>query len=99
MDNMREVEMRTAQAAKNKAAEKPTLDFETRKKLQRAVQNAERKIEKLEKDIETFELKMANPEFYNQPDSDKEIEKYQQLKKDLDVAMEAWEEATEALGE
>ena len=98
MDNMREVEMRTAQAAQSKAAEKPTLDFETRKKLQRAVQNAERKIEQLEESIEKFELKMADPEFYSQPDSEKEIEKYQQMKKDLDTAMEAWEEATEKLG-
>jgi len=99
MDNMREVEMRSAEAAKAKSAEKPELDYDTRKKLQRAVQNAERKIEKLEKEIEAFELKMADPEFYNQPDSNQQIEKYQQMKKDLDVAMEQWEEATEALGE
>ena len=99
MDNMREVEMRSAQAAQAKANEKPELDYDTRKKLQRAVQNAERKIEKLEKEIETFELKMADPEFYNQADSDQQIEKYQQMKKDLDVAMEQWDEATEALGE
>ena len=98
MDNMREVEKRTVEAAKNKAAEKSTLDFETRKKLQRAVQNAERKIEKLEEKIEKFELKMADPEFYNQPDSAKQIEQYQGMKKDLDAAMEAWEAATDELG-
>ena len=99
MDNMREVEKRTAQAAKAKANEKPELDYDTRKKLQRAVQNAERKIEKLETEIEAFELKMADPAFYNQPDADQQIEKYQKMKKDLDAVMEEWDTATEALGE
>jgi len=99
MDNMREVEMRSAKAAKAKAEEKPSMDYDTRKKLQRAVQNAERKIEKLEKSIEAFELKMSDSAFYQQPDSDAEMKKYQQLKKDLDDAMEAWDAATEALDE
>jgi len=102
MDNMREVEMRTQKAkadAATQAAVVPELDYETRKKLNRAVQNAERKIEKLETEIEKYDLKMADPEFYQDPNSQKEIDKYTQLKADLDKAMEAWEKATEALGE
>ena len=99
MDNMRDVEMRT-QKANDAAAqeEKPELDYETRKKLQRAVQNAERKIEKLEEKIAKMDVKMADAEFYQQPDSDKEIAKYQQMKDDLDKAMEEWEKAQEEMG-
>jgi hypothetical protein len=36
---------------------------------------------------------MATAEFYEQPDSQKQIEQYQLLKNDLDKAMEAWETA------
>ena len=98
MDNMREVEMRTQKAKAEAAQEaKPELDYETRKKLQRAVQNAERKIEKLEDQIAKMDLKMADAEFYQQPDSDKEIAKYQKLKEDLDKAMEDWEAAQEQM--
>jgi len=98
MDNMREVEMATkakAEEAKNSA--KPELDYETKKRLQRAVQNAERKIEKLEEKIEEWDVKMATTEFYEQPDHQKQIEKYQDLKKDLDKAMEDWETAQSEL--
>lgn len=94
MDNMREVEMATK--AKAKALEnegKPELDYETKKRLQRAVQNAERKIERLEEQIAEWDLKMSTTEFYEQPDHQKQIEKYQELKKDLDKAMEDWEKA------
>ena len=100
MDNMREVEMKTAKkATAEKEEPKPELDYETRKKLQRAVQNAERKIEKIEEKIATFEQKMIDPEFYNQPNASSEMEKYQQLKSDLDQAMEVWEKAQEDLEE
>ncbi len=99
MDNMREVEMATKakKALEEKSNDKPELDYETKKRLQRAVQNAERKIEKLEEKIAEWDVKMATAEFYEQPDSQKQIEKYQDLKKDLDKAMEDWEEAQAGL--
>lgn len=98
MDNMREVEMATkAKALANKNDDKPELDYETKKRLQRAVQNAERKIERLEEKIAEWDLKMATTEFYEQPDSQQQIEKYQELKKDLDRAMEDWETAQSEL--
>ena len=92
---MREVEMATKakKALETKNNEQPELDYETKKRLQRAVQNAERKIEKLEDQIAEWDVKMAKTEFYEQPDSQKQIEKYQDLKKDLDKAMEDWENA------
>ncbi len=97
MDNMRDVEMRTQKANASSEPEKPELDYETRKKLQRAVQNAERKIEKLESKIAAMDLKMAEAEFYQSPDADKEIAKYQELKNDLDKVMEEWETAQEQM--
>ena len=100
MDNMREVEMRTQKAkTEMPTTAVPELDYETRKRLNRAVQNAERKIERLETEIAKIDMKMADPEFYQDPNSQKEIDKYTQLKADLDKAMEDWEKATEALGE
>ncbi len=98
MDNMREVEMATkAKALEAQKADKPELDYETKKRLQRAVQNAERKIERLEEQIAEWDIKMATTEFYEQPDSQKQIEQYQQLKNDLDKAMEDWETAQSEL--
>ncbi|MEM6963892.1 MAG: ABC-F family ATP-binding cassette domain-containing protein [Bacteroidota bacterium] len=97
MDDMRAVEMRTQSSGSEATEEtitKSELDYETRKKLQRAVQNAERKIEKLEAKIEALDVKMADPEFYQKPNAQKEIEHYQRLKNDLDQAMEDWEAAT-----
>ena len=100
MDNMREVEMRTQKAAANKSSDaNAPLDYETKKRLLRAVQNAERKIEKLETKIAEWDVKMADPSFYQQPNSAGEIATYQQLKKELDEAMEVWGKASEELGE
>jgi ATP-binding cassette subfamily F protein 3 len=98
MDNMREVEMATkAKAIEAQKADKPELDYETKKRLQRAVQNAERKIEKLEEKIAKWDVEMTTAEFYEQPDSQKQIEKYQDLKKDLEKAMSDWEKAQSEL--
>ena len=40
---------------------------------------------------------MTTAEFYEQPDSQKQIEKYQNLKKDLDKVMGDWEKAQSEL--
>lgn len=98
MDNMREVEMATkAKALASQNTGKPELDYETKKKLQRAVQNSERKIERLEEKIAEWDLKLAQSEFYDQPDHQKQIEEYQQLKNELDKVMEDWEAAQSKL--
>jgi ATP-binding cassette subfamily F protein 3 len=98
LDNMREVELSTPKQTEE-AAPKKELSFEERKRLIRAVQNAEKKIEKLEGEIEAFEAKMADPSFYENPDSQKQMEQYGQKKKDLEQAMEDWEAAQEILDE
>ncbi len=95
LDNMREVELRNVQKAA--PAKKKELSYEERKKLTRAVSNAEKKIDRLEKEIEAYDLRMADPAFYEDPNMDSEMEKYKSLKKSLDEAMEEWEAAHEAL--
>ena len=98
MDSFREVEMRTKKKAEVPQQKVQQLDREEEKKQKRIVQNAERKIAKLEEQIEAIELKMADPSFYNQPDADDVLAKYKDLKNQLNQQMELWENAVEMLG-
>ncbi len=101
LDNMRDVEKRSTTAPK--AAEpvqvKKELSYEDRKRLTRAVAQAEKKIEKLEADIAAFEAKMADTDFFSQTDSEKQLQAYQKAKEDLLAAMEEWEVAERELGD
>jgi len=93
LDNMRDVEKQSKVAKAAPTTPKPTLSYEERKQLQRAISNAEKKVERLEGEIEKMEKAMADPAFYERDDSDDKMKKYGQLKQDLEVAMEDWEEA------
>lgn len=102
LDNMRQVEMSTAAGkamSANAQKEIKKIDFQERKRLQKAVSKAERKIEKLEENIEKIETLMAEADFYERSDSDKKVEQYQSYKKELEVVMEEWEEAQMELEE
>ncbi len=92
LNNMREVEL-SGKNGSAKANQKRELGFEERKKLQRAVQTAERNVEKLEEDIALLQEKMASADFYNNPESSKVIEMLRKKKEALEEAMLAWEEA------
>ncbi len=98
MANMREVEMATKkkkeEPGKKKLSEE---DRKKKKKLQNQVSNSERKIEQIEKKIADIELEMGKTDFYQNPDSQKVLDKYQALKDDLDKVMEDWETAQENL--
>lgn len=104
LDNMRDVELR--QKAKKEAAapvvaptpqernpEEQKAWAKERKKLERKVQNAERKIEQLEATVQDWELKMADPAFYQQPNAQQQIEQYKAAQRELEEVMEAWEAA------
>jgi ATP-binding cassette subfamily F protein 3 len=97
LDNMRQVEMRTVQAA-NSAAVHKTLNPEEKKVLQRAVQKTEKRIAELETEIKVVEVKMADPNFYGKPDSDAVLKKYGELKASLEQVYKEWELAVEELG-
>ena len=96
LDNMRDVEKQSKVAKAAPAtsqAPKPTLSYEERKQLQRAISNAEKKVERLEESIEKMEKAMADPAFYERDDSEEKMKEYGQLKQDLEAAMGEWEKA------
>jgi ATP-binding cassette subfamily F protein 3 len=95
LDNMRQVELQTAQIRGAAPVEvpKPALSRDDRKRLQRAVQQAEKKIEKLEAEIAAIEAKMADPEFYGKPEASKTMQAYSDFKSTLGAALEEWEAA------
>ncbi|PHN08550.1 ABC-F family ATP-binding cassette domain-containing protein [Flavilitoribacter nigricans] len=107
LDNMRDVEIgKTVQPSANtnvvntrqenapvQEEPKKTLSHEERKRLTRAVSNAEKRINRIEEEIAKFEKKMADPAFYDGADVEKITIEYEQKKSDLTKAMEEWEEA------
>jgi len=97
--DMREVEKRTksnGSAASDHGV--VVLGSEEKKQLQRVVLKAEKRIADLEADIKTYEVKMADPEFYNRSESKVAVQKYQTLKSELDTVLSEWEQAVEQLG-
>lgn len=107
LDNMRQVELSTKTTPQPtpvpapqmaNATPPPTpardLSFDERKRLQRAVSNAEKKVERLEEELTKFQAQMSDPNFYNKPDANKLMQSYEAKKKELGVAMEEWEAAT-----
>ena len=96
LDNMREVEKRTTGAGSSNGSS-VSLGAEEKKALQKSVQKAERRISELEADIAKIEAKMAGPDFYSSPDSDKELKKYSTLKEELSRVYGEWEQAVEQL--
>lgn len=99
MENMREVEKMTKSSGVEEEKKQSTLSYEERKKIMRAISNAEKKINRIEEELEAINLQMADPDFYSSPEMNTVIAKQKDLNKDLDEAMEAWEEATLALEE
>jgi len=94
LDNMREVEMREKQPNRAATVEaKPTLSYEARKKMMRAIDKAEKRVEALEAEIAQFEAKMTDPGFYEQANADAQLKQYGQLKADLEAVMQEWEAA------
>jgi ATP-binding cassette subfamily F protein 3 len=107
LDNMRQVELSTKTFAPTPplitaantngalpAAPARELSFDERKRLQRNVSNAEKKIERLEEDLAKFQKQMSEPDFYSKADSNKTMQAYEAKKKELSAAMEEWEMAT-----
>ncbi len=95
LNDMRQVELSTGNGASNGngAGPKRELDREERKRLMRNVQNAERRVETLEKEISEMEEKMAEPAVYNAPDYPSFMQRYEQKKKELASAVATWEQA------
>jgi len=65
----------------------------TNEKLQRDLQNAEKKIEKIENEIAKLEELMAEADFYESENRDKKLAEYETKKSALSKAMGVWEQA------
>lgn len=80
----------------NKAAQKdttkPNLSYEEQKQINRQISNAEKKIDKLEKQIEDIHQKLMDPEYYNSEEGLKSVKKLADLEKDLETAHSQWDE-------
>jgi ATP-binding cassette, subfamily F, member 3 len=98
LDDMRAVEMKTvvASSPSSNQAKNPVFN-EDKRRYEKVLQNAEKRIADLEMQTAELEKEMAKPDFYNRADSQKTLDKYNGLKKDLVGEMEKWEEATMAL--
>jgi ATP-binding cassette subfamily F protein 3 len=111
LDNFREVSLgkegkNTApqDALKSEVApKKPKLegkDYHQRlKQLKKDVQNAERKINRLEEDLKKFEATMADMSIFGTPEYDTAVTKYETTKAKLSETMEKWEAAEMELDE
>ncbi|MBK8969708.1 MAG: ABC-F family ATP-binding cassette domain-containing protein [Lewinellaceae bacterium] len=104
LDNMRQVEMRTTPTAQQPtgngqqtAEQNSNLSPEEKKQLQRTVQRSERRITELETEIKKMELKMGEPDFYNKPDAQEVLKKYDASQAELKTVYAEWEAAVEQL--
>jgi ATP-binding cassette, subfamily F, member 3 len=103
LDNMRDVELKVPNTDKygvanapsvksqNSAAQKSDAD---KKRIDRLIQNSEKRIADLEKQIADVEKTMAADNFYNSKDAQKTLANHTNLKKQLETEMENWELAT-----
>ncbi|MEM9992016.1 MAG: ABC-F family ATP-binding cassette domain-containing protein, partial [Bacteroidota bacterium] len=100
MDNMRQVELqKQKKAVQEVVVTKRELSYEDRKRLTRAVSNAEKKVNRLSDEIKRIEQQMAKSNFYEQTDAQNVMKKHQSLKQELETAEEAWLEAQMELEE
>jgi ATP-binding cassette subfamily F protein 3 len=108
LDNMREVEKRTATvdggrptADGGKGASngngKMELNPEEKKQLQRTVSRSEKQISELEGKIAAIEVQLADPDFYGKPEAQNVLKKYADLKAELEKVFEEWESAVERM--
>jgi ATP-binding cassette subfamily F protein 3 len=91
LQNMREVEKINVPTIEK--VQMPLVSNEEKRRLQKNMQQSERKIQDLEKDIAKMENEMAVPGYFERPDIKKLTEKYDLIKKQLENAMLLWENA------
>jgi len=80
-------------APKAKKAQLSREDQQELKRVKKQVDKSEKKIAKLEEEMKATEILMADPEFYNKPESQDTIDAYNKKKEELSTVMDKWEEA------
>ena len=78
-------------AKKQSGSGNANVNHKQKKQLQRDLQNAEKKIEKIEKEIASLEVLMGEPDFYESENRDKKLAEYETKKSALSKAMGVWE--------
>ncbi len=96
-DNLRDYAVTKNQEQKTVTETK--LSFEERKKLNRALNYAERDIDKLEKKIDAIEQEMIDPEFFKSPEGTEKMKALTKFKSELETKLSEWETLAEQLGE
>jgi ATP-binding cassette subfamily F protein 3 len=91
LQNMREVEKINVPVVEK--IQTPVVSNEEKKRLQKNVQQSERKIQEFEKEIAKMENEMASPGYFDRPDISKLTDKYNTVKKQLENTLELWETA------
>jgi ATP-binding cassette subfamily F protein 3 len=91
LQNMRDVEKINVPVVEKTNI--PVISNEEKKRLQKNVQQSERKIQEFEKEIAKMENEMASPGYFERPDINKLTEKYHSVKKQLEATLEIWENA------
>lgn len=91
LQNMREVEKINVPVVEK--IQTPVVSNEEKKRLQKNVQQSERKIQEIEKEIAKMENEMASPGYFDRPDISKLTDKYHTVKKQLENTLELWETA------
>ncbi len=91
LQNMREVEK--INLSSNDKIKTPAVSNEEKRRLQKNMQQSERKIQDIEKEMAKMENEMAVPGYFERPDLQKLTDKYDLLKKQLENAMLIWETA------
>ena len=103
LDDMRSVELEKPKlngtsSSAPASPPKVTLSQDEQRRLQKDIANAERKIERLETEIETIHLKMSDPAFYNDEAQVASVtDKLKGKQDELAEVMAVWEEASMAL--
>ena len=91
--DMRAVEMQQkAQGNGQKNTASASLNQEDQKKKERELQQIEKRIEQLEVQISAVEKEMGVDGFYESKDNKATLDKYAELKAELDKAIQLWEQ-------
>ncbi len=95
LEDMRAVEISSNGHTSTAPAPAPaaSVSDDDKKQLQRAVQNAERRIEQLEQHVQKLVAQMAAPDFYQSSEAEGVMAKHREAQQQLDAAMAEWEAA------
>ncbi|MEY3053140.1 MAG: hypothetical protein RLY31_2925 [Bacteroidota bacterium] len=97
LDDMRQVEIGGAASNSPQSVLAREIGLEERRQLQRQLGQAEKRVAQLEKQLADLEGHMSAPDFFQRQDHRWQVDAYQQVKLDLESAMQEWMSLQETL--